>query len=223
MVAIPQKPPWVNDDPNVPPTDRTSAAPDDTDRDNKGQWVPGASGNPNGRPPGVRNRRNVVAAEFEKEGSAVARVVIDKALEGDMAAASLVLTRISPPMRARPPTVEFDLDPSLTIEEQGQQILLAMSRGQVDPDTARMLLDCLCAYAGLRDVTLLLEELRKLYAKHGVSIPGGVLTVKELENGTDDHTTQAQAGQGSPDGGGLATERAEPGDDAQGSPVPGQA
>lgn len=62
-------------------------------------WQPGQSGNPKGRPVGSRNRKNVIAEEFEKDGSAVARVVMDAALEGDMQAANMVLQRLSPPLR----------------------------------------------------------------------------------------------------------------------------
>ena len=72
-------------------------------------WQPGQSGNPKGRPVGSRNKKNVIAEEFEKDGSAVARVVMDAALEGDMQAANMVLQRLSPPLRARAEKVTFEL------------------------------------------------------------------------------------------------------------------
>lgn len=64
-------------------------------------WQPGQSGNPKGRPIGSRNKKNIIAEEFAKDGSAVARVVMDAALAGDMQAANMVLQRLSPPLRAR--------------------------------------------------------------------------------------------------------------------------
>lgn len=139
-----------------------------------GKFRPGVSGNPRGRPAGSRNRSNVVAAEFAKEGSAVARVVIEKAKEGDMSAASLVLTRISPPLRPQAAKVQFQLDPESPIGEQAKEIIVAVSRGDIDPDTCRLLLDCLSAFVGLRDVEHLLDELKALREKRP-PIPGGVV------------------------------------------------
>jgi len=140
-----------------------------------GRFKPGQSGNPAGRKPGVRNKSNVVAAEFAKEGSEIARVVIEKAKEGDMSAASLVLQRLSPPLRPAAEKVTFALDPDAPVADQAKQILLAVSQGEIDPDTGKMLLDCLSAYIGMKDVETFLSELRKLReAKTGV--PGGVMT-----------------------------------------------
>ena len=125
-------------------------------------WQKGQSGNPRGRKPGSKNKRSLIAAEFEKAGSEVARVCIAKALEGDAACLSLVLTRIEPPLRPRSRTVEFDFDPDGSVAEQSKQILTAVSKGQVDPDTAKMLLDMLSAYVGLKDIEAFLNELKKL-------------------------------------------------------------
>ena len=147
-------------------------------RDAKGRFLPGTSGNIRGKTPGARNKRNVVAAEFEKQGSAVARVVMDKALDGDMSAASLVLTRISPPLRARPPTVEFELDVDAEPSEMSKAILTAVAKGQIDPDTARVVLDMISAHVGFRDLDAFLEEFRQLKnTRSRQRIPGGVLHV----------------------------------------------
>lgn len=136
-------------------------------------FVKGKSGNPAGRPKGARGK-NVVLAEFSKEGSEIARVVIDAAKEGDMQAASLVLQRLSPPLRAQAQKVEFDFDPDAPVADQAKQIMLAVSRGEVDPDTGKMLLDCLCAFVGMRDVEHFLDELKRLKDSRSATIAGGV-------------------------------------------------
>lgn len=134
----------------------------------------GKSGNPAGRPKGSRDRKNVVAAEFAKEGSEIARVVIDAAKEGDMQAASLILQRLSPPLRAQAEKVQFAFDPSAPVADQATQILTATASGDIDPDTCKMLLDCLCAFAGLKDVEHFIDELKRLKDSRSATIPGGV-------------------------------------------------
>ena len=72
----------------------------------KGQFVPGTSGNPAGRPVGARNRSTLVAqALLEGEAEQLTRTVIDKALEGDGVALRLCLERLIAPKRDQALTV----------------------------------------------------------------------------------------------------------------------
>ncbi|MGC3189999.1 DUF5681 domain-containing protein [Pseudomonas aeruginosa] len=129
-------------------------------------WQPGQSGNPKGRPVGSRNKKNVIAEEFAKDGSAVARVVMDAALAGDMQAANMVLQRLSPPLRARAEKVTFQLTPDAPLSEQAAQILQAVSDGQIDPDTGKLLIDCIQSVAGIRAVDELEARLQALEEKN---------------------------------------------------------
>lgn len=128
-------------------------------------WIPGQSGNPKGRPVGSKNRKTVIAQEFEKEGSGIARVVIDAALAGDMTAANMVLQRLSPPLRARAEKVMFELTPDAPLTEQAQQVLIAVAAGEIDPDTGKLLIDAISAFAGLRLVDDLEQRLIALEGK----------------------------------------------------------
>ncbi|MBA4943136.1 DUF5681 domain-containing protein [Pseudomonas aeruginosa] len=128
-------------------------------------WAPGQSGNPRGRPAGSRNRKNVIADEFAKEGSAVARVVMDAALAGDMQAANLVLQRLSPPLRARAEKVTFELTPDAALTTQAQQIMTAVAEGSIDPETGQLLINCITAFAGLKQVDELEARLIALEEK----------------------------------------------------------
>lgn len=136
-------------------------------------FKPGESGNVAGRPKGSRDKKNVVAAEFAKEGSAVARVVIDAAKEGDMQAASLILQRLSPPLRAQAEKVQFAFVPDAPVADQAKQIMLAVSEGRIDPDTGKMLLDMLSAFIGMKDVETFIAEFKRLKDSKPI-IPGGV-------------------------------------------------
>lgn len=125
-------------------------------------WLPGQSGNPKGRPAGSRNKANVVAEEFAKDGSKVARVVMDAALDGDMQAASLVLQRLSPPLRARAEKITFDLDPTAPLTAQAQQVIAAVASGNIDPDTGQLLVGCITALAGVKQIDELEQRLSAL-------------------------------------------------------------
>ncbi|KAB0588431.1 DUF5681 domain-containing protein [Comamonas kerstersii] len=128
-------------------------------------WQPGQSGNPKGRPVGSRNKKNVIAEEFEKDGSEVARVVMNAALEGDMQAANMVLQRLSPPLRARAEKVTFELTPDAPLTTQAQQIMTAVAEGSIDPETGQLLINCITAFAGLKQVDELEARLIALEEK----------------------------------------------------------
>lgn len=128
-------------------------------------WQPGQSGNPKGRPVGSRNKKNVIAEEFEKDGSAVARVVMDAALQGDMQAANMVLQRLSPPLRARAEKVTFELTPDAPLHQQANQVLASVAEGAIDPETGKLLIDCIQSVAGIRAVDELEARLIALEEK----------------------------------------------------------
>lgn len=130
-------------------------------------FPPGVSGNPKGRPKGSRDKKTLVCAEFEKQGSAIAKQVIAAALGGDMTAANIALQRISPPLKARSEKVKFKLDPDGPLTAQAQQVLSAVASGEVDPDSGKLLIDCIAAFAGIKGTDELEERLDQLEARMG--------------------------------------------------------
>ena len=63
----------------------------------------GSSGNPQGRPPGARNRTTLAAeALLDGEAEKLTRKAVTLALKGDVACLRLCLDRIVPPRRGRP-------------------------------------------------------------------------------------------------------------------------
>lgn len=88
---------------------------------------------------------------------------------------SLWLSRLEPPLRPTAQRVQFELDVDSPIAGQAKQIVQAVARGEVDPDTGKQLLDMLSALVGLRDIEHFLAELRKLRGSQS-PIAGGVMT-----------------------------------------------
>lgn len=130
------------------------------------KWVPGMkSPNPKGRPKGIVDKRQKLQAAFADEAADIARVVIDKALEGDMQAANIALARIAPPLRAAAERVQFELDPERPLSEQAGQILQAVADGKVDPDTGKTLIGCLQAVSGIRATEELEQRIIVLEAR----------------------------------------------------------
>jgi hypothetical protein len=115
-----------------------------------GRWAKGQSGNPKGRPPGIIDKRTKVTQALFDDAPAVARVVIDAALDGDVQAAALVLSRVAPPIKSQAERVQFELNKDAPLSDQASQILQAVADGKVDPETGRVLLTCVQAVAGIR-------------------------------------------------------------------------
>ena len=95
----------------------------------------GQSGNPNGRPPGTRNKRTIAAEKlFDEDAEALTRIAIDLAKEGDMAALRLCMDRVCPPTRHRP--VSFEL-PQLAVAQDAVgamgTIVQAIADGELSP------------------------------------------------------------------------------------------
>jgi hypothetical protein len=131
-----------------------------------GRWTAGMkSPNPSGRPTGILDKRSRVTKALMEDAPAIARVVIDKALEGDMQAAGLVLARVAPAIKQQAEKVEFDLSPDRPLGEQAQQILAAVAAGQVDPETGRTLITCIQSVAGIQAIENLESRIIMLEAK----------------------------------------------------------
>ena len=154
-------PPWL-----TPPVVDAPPAPDAPPaRTAAGQFAPGVSGNPSGKAPGRKSKRTLLAQQFEDGIDDIVRVVKQLARDGDMQAASLVLSRALPPKRAVAERVEFDLDASAPRHVQAQQIVTAVAAGELDSDAAKTLMDVLTAAAGLEKLDLFAQQLADVQAQ----------------------------------------------------------
>lgn len=147
-------------------------------------FKPGVSGNPAGRKPGIIDRRQRIAQAFEADGAEIAKVVIEAAKKGDMQAATLVLSRLAPPMKPRAERVRFDLDVTQPLAAQAAQVISAVAAGQLDSDSAQTILTCLGTYAALvqsDEVQARLAALERAAAIGAKGTRGGVLEMEKMQ------------------------------------------
>jgi hypothetical protein len=135
----------------------------------KGTIMPfqkGQSGNPEGRPPGARNRATILAEQLlEGEAEAIARVAIEKAKDGDIGALRLCLDRLTPPRKAR--TLEVDL-PALESPADAAEALSAVAaavgEGAIAPSEAADIVKVVDGFARVYEIVALEQRISDLEA-----------------------------------------------------------
>ena len=128
-------------------------------------WKPGMkSPNPNGRPRQLQDKRTRVTEKLLNEAQKVLDVVIEKAKEGDMQAASLILGRTTPTLKANAEKVSFDFDATAPMVEQVQSVLQAICDGDISADIGRQVIESIGALDAMRQMEELKERLDALEA-----------------------------------------------------------
>lgn len=133
----------------------------------RGRFAPGQSGNPAGRPAGARHKTTLaIEALLEGQHEALTKKAVEKALEGDMVAMRLCLDRIAPPRRDAP--ISFAL-PAITSAADtvaaSSALLSAVAAGDVTPDEGGRIMALLTAHKSLVEVGDLERRIEALEAK----------------------------------------------------------
>ena len=76
--------------------------------------------------------------------------VVAKALDGDTAAASLILSRILPTVKAQVEKVQFDFDATAPISQQVEAVLSAVGSGVIAPDVGKQIIDAIASLSQVR-------------------------------------------------------------------------
>lgn len=133
---------------------------------NSSTWKKGMkSPNPKGRPRGIIDKRMRITEALMDDASDIARVVIDAALNGDMQAANLVLSRVAPALKPQSECVEFDFDAGAPLPQQVEAVLQAIACGQVAPDTGKQIIEAMGTLGTIRQIDLLEARLAALENK----------------------------------------------------------
>jgi len=126
-------------------------------------WKPGQSGNPAGRPRGsgkVGAMREAIAEAVPE----LLQTLLQRALEGDVGAARLLLERAIPPLKAQELPQALAL-PDGTLTEQGRALLQAVANGELAPGQGAALIAALGQLARVAEID---ELTRRLEALEGV-------------------------------------------------------
>lgn len=121
-------------------------------------WKPGQSGNARGRPRGSGEVAKLRAAIAEHVPTIIERLVA-AALQGDVAAARLLLERTIAPLKAAEPAAPLVL-PDGTLTEQGRAVLGAVAAGTLAPGQGAALLGAIGTLARVIE----LDELERRIA-----------------------------------------------------------
>ncbi|MDD5037580.1 MAG: DUF5681 domain-containing protein [Methylococcaceae bacterium] len=120
----------------------------------------GISGNSKGRPPGATlasRLRKTMATELDD----IIGAMIQKAREGDTAAASLLLNRVIPALRPVQEPVVIDLGEG-SLSDKAGAILNAISAGRMAPIDGKELLSALGAVAKIIEIDGLIKRVELL-------------------------------------------------------------
>lgn len=127
-------------------------------------WKPGQSGNPRGRKPGTGEVAQIRASIAQRMPELL-QTLMGRALEGDVAAARLLLERAVAPLRAVDPAQVIHL-PGGTLTERGQAVLGAVSAGELSPGQGAALIGAIGSLARVAEMDELAARVAALESKH---------------------------------------------------------
>jgi hypothetical protein len=127
------------------------------------QFIKGVSGNPAGRPKGIKDKRHFYAESIDAMIPQVLESVYQKALAGDMTAARMLLDRTLP--NKRPEQERVEIEHSGNIASDAQNVLRSVLDGEVSPDVGASLLSAMTSVLKAVEVEHLAKRIEALESK----------------------------------------------------------
>jgi hypothetical protein len=144
----------------------TATATDTVDA-RRGTFQPGQSGNPNGRPPGSRNKSKLALESLlEGEAENLTRRAVEMALAGDTTAMRLCLERIYPARKDTPVTFEMpQLERATDAIKAMAAIMSAVASGDLTPAEANEMAKLVDTFTRAIEAHELDQRLKRLETK----------------------------------------------------------
>ena len=130
-----------------------------------GRFTPGQSGNPAGRPKGIPNPQARLRKSIEDHVPAIITRLVEAALDGDTAAASLLFSRCLP--QVKPETFVPPVFDGGGMADRAEQVAAEAMAGNLSPTAAAELISILAAQAKIIEISELTERLAALEERLG--------------------------------------------------------
>ena len=127
------------------------------------RFKPGQSGNPSGKPKGAKHASTKLRDAISNDLHSIVAALIEKAKDGDTAAAALLFSRTLPPLRpqSEPPDIALA---GITLAERAEAIASAALSGELSPTGATELMGVLAQQARITEISELAERLERIEA-----------------------------------------------------------
>lgn len=127
----------------------------------------GQSGNPEGRPVGIPDRRTALRRRLEERSEDLLEMAISQALQGDSVLMKALLGRVIPPPKPETPPADFSL-PDGNFSDQAKAVIKAISDGRITPSTGNELLTGIAQMVKIQEAQEIaerVERLERMYSK----------------------------------------------------------
>ena len=124
------------------------------------QFTKGVSGNPAGRPKGIKDKRHRYSEAIDSMIPQVLDSVFQRAIAGDMTAAKMLLDRTLP--NKRPEQDRVEISHTGNIPSDAQNVLRSVLDGEVSPDVGASLLSAMTSVLKAIEVEDLAKRIEAL-------------------------------------------------------------
>lgn len=121
----------------------------------------GRSGNPSGRKKGSQDWRGKLRSQLEGATPEIIEALLDKARDGDLQAAKIIIDRVLPPLKAQSLPVTLQVNAQ---DEAGraQAVFSAILNGDITPDIGGDILAALATVLKVRETSEIIKRVEEL-------------------------------------------------------------